>query len=524
MKSLAKPSSVFGHRGLGVLLGLLAAAVLASCGGGGGGGSSSSPPVTVNVAPLVVDAGPTLPANYACSTADSTLGGCTPGSPIYAVNTPYVSVKVCLPGTNNCMTIDHVSVDTGSSGLRLQYGAIANLTSTSGNSGSNFFAAMPTTANQTGNATAECVQFGSGYTFGPVVNLDVYVMTGSGTTYEKSAGVNVQIAGGTTASTTDVSGASNLASCEAGLPSMNDIYAMGGNGLIGVGLFVNDCVTGQTCPSGLGVNMYYNCTSAGCQEASVNATQQVANPVATAIASDTNLATDTNGVILSLPTVASMPVTVASNAPPPSISGSLLFGVGTRTNNTPGSTVLTAGYQNSALADFANINVNLSTTSGSSAYPYTGTGTTTGTYSPYSFIDSGSNAYFIPALNIACDTAIGGWFTPSSTLTYNLTLAGSPDPNVNNRPVVQNQATTTLTIANASTLFNTGNIAYSSLAAPSASCSGGMPSASASTPNSSNMGIDLGLPFFYGRSVAVVNEISHITQGTTTYYGPLWAF
>src|SRR5205085_9306758 len=101
-------------------------AVLAACGGGGGGGGTSNaalgnttttvstnPPVTLptasapaaNVAPLVVDQG-------------------TDGS---AINSPFVSLTVCVPGSSTCQTIDHVLVDTGSYGLRLAASALAPL-------------------------------------------------------------------------------------------------------------------------------------------------------------------------------------------------------------------------------------------------------------------------------------------------------------------------------------------------------------------------------------------------------------
>ena len=37
-----------------------------------------------------------------------------------AINTAYTTVTVCAPGsTSNCQTIDHIQVDTGSSGLRI---------------------------------------------------------------------------------------------------------------------------------------------------------------------------------------------------------------------------------------------------------------------------------------------------------------------------------------------------------------------------------------------------------------------
>ena len=77
--------------------------VLAACGGGGGSGTTTPPPPPTdsNVAVMTVDAGP-------------------PGTNFASVNTPFVSVTICAPGsTSNCQTIDHIEVDTASSGLRI---------------------------------------------------------------------------------------------------------------------------------------------------------------------------------------------------------------------------------------------------------------------------------------------------------------------------------------------------------------------------------------------------------------------
>src|SRR5580704_11299711 len=99
-----------------VILGFASLLLLSACGGGGGGSSSgggggggggggqviatAGPP---NVEPILVDQGP----------AALTNAGKT------AVNEVFVSVQVCMPGTSTCQTIDHIQVDTGSSGLRL---------------------------------------------------------------------------------------------------------------------------------------------------------------------------------------------------------------------------------------------------------------------------------------------------------------------------------------------------------------------------------------------------------------------
>src|SRR2546421_9341508 len=81
-----------------------ALAVLVGCGGVGNGSSGGIvPPNGTNVAAVVVDAGP-KGAN---------------GSPVGYVNGIFTTVTVCVPGTSTCQNIDHVLVDTGSSGLRL---------------------------------------------------------------------------------------------------------------------------------------------------------------------------------------------------------------------------------------------------------------------------------------------------------------------------------------------------------------------------------------------------------------------
>ena len=47
-----------------------------------------------------------------------TVNGDTCGSNQY-FNEPCVSVTVCVPGTSTCQTIDHLLLDTGSTGLRI---------------------------------------------------------------------------------------------------------------------------------------------------------------------------------------------------------------------------------------------------------------------------------------------------------------------------------------------------------------------------------------------------------------------
>ena len=35
------------------------------------------------------------------------------------VNGPFATITLCEPGTNNCQTIDHLLIDTGSTGIRV---------------------------------------------------------------------------------------------------------------------------------------------------------------------------------------------------------------------------------------------------------------------------------------------------------------------------------------------------------------------------------------------------------------------
>jgi hypothetical protein len=129
----------------------IAAALLAGCGGGGGGGgggSDDAPSTSTapNVQAIVVDSGPMVN-----------------GRPMGTVNTPYVTVTVCLPGsTSQCRTVDHVLLDTGSYGLRLAASALNQLV-------------LPPVTRGDGTAIAECAQFVDGYSWGSVRQADVRI-------------------------------------------------------------------------------------------------------------------------------------------------------------------------------------------------------------------------------------------------------------------------------------------------------------------------------------------------------------
>lgn len=255
--------------------------LLSACGGGGGDNSSSTPtngPVSVtvtpgpNVATLVVDQG-------------------TDGT---AVNSPFVTVTVCMPGTATCQSIDHVLVDTGSYGLRLAASAL-NLS-------------LPVVTAPDGNPLGECAQFVSGFAWGSVRKADVEV---SG---EGASGVPVQVVNDTAAPYANVP-----AACTSAGGGVNMGVGSGAKGILGLGFLQTDCAG---CVSSTAPNVYFSCVAGVCISTLTPLASQVTNPA-------TLFATDNNGVAVVLPDVPLGGV--------PGATGMLIFGVGTQSNNQLGS-------------------------------------------------------------------------------------------------------------------------------------------------------------------------------------------
>ena len=177
--------------------------------------------------------------------------------------------------------------------------------------------------------------------------------------------------------------------------------------------------------------------------------------------------TDNNGVVIELP---------AASNPETSLSGSLIFGIGTQSNNGLG------GATVYPVDDFGNF----ITTYKSVAYNQ-------------SFLDSGSNGlYFL-------DTATTGipvcpdanyFYCPSSTDNLSATTTGATGAP---------SSTVSFSVANADDLFNNN---------PNATVFGQL-----AGPNSL-VGFDWGLPFFYGRNVYTAIYGQSTPGGT----GPYWAY
>ncbi len=330
-----------------------------------------SAPVTTggNVVPIVLDAGPVA------------------GSP--QINIPYVSVTVCPPGnTTACQTIEHVQLDTGSSGLRLLNSSLyANL-------------GLPS-ANASGPALGECVTFGIGVTWGSVVLADIYLGG------EVARNVPIQNIGaqpgGTTAVPTDCANTGAIQISQ---------DAMGANGVLGVGLFVNDC---DSCLQGVVPATYYTCYASGCTNSAVTQLQVVQNPVA-------SFATDNNGALIQLPAVPS------SGTSGPVSGGTVTFGIGTSTNNALGSATV---YATDPYGNFTTIY--------------------NGVTDYVSFVDSGSNALFFDDASIPL-CAVNTWaYCPPSPFAVNATttaFGGGTTGQVSVSIVDVDQLATTVVAAN----------------------------------------------------------------------------
>jgi hypothetical protein len=332
---------------------------LSACGGGNGATSLGGGTPT----------GGTLPSgpNVASVTIDQGPSGLQTTT---AVNTPYVSVTVCAPGsTTNCQTIDHIEVDTGSYGLRVIYPNMLSAT---------LLAGLPQ-ATASNLPIVECTQFGDGFSWGSVRNADVHVSS------EVASNIPIQIIG-------DPAYPNVPTACSNTGPAENTVDQFGANGILGVGPFVRDCLD---CDVNTTTGDYYACSGNGtgsvCNPTLVALNQIVSNPVA-------SFMTDNNGVIL---VMSSVPDAGALNG-----AGALVFGIDTQSNNALGSaSVLTTD------TTFGFITVNYK-----------------GTQYIDSFIDSGSNLFYF---NDSISTCTQGgnstqqFFCPASELSLSAIAIGA---------------------------------------------------------------------------------------------------
>jgi hypothetical protein len=466
-----------------ILFVLLLSALLFAIGCGGGSSSSSVAPANTstaggntivtagdNVAPLIVDAGPPTVASS--------------NSP--SANVAFTTVTVCAPGSNtNCVMIDHIAVDTGSTGLRIPVSLLSAL---------NLPNVNPSTP------IAECVQFlDNTYFWGTVKSANVS-MGGSSNSSELASSVPIHVMGDTSIPTapstcstvTTISGTTMTGTEE------DTVLALGANGLLGVGTyqfdcdvlgFANPCATSSNPPSGV----YYTCSSTTCSPSAALTTQQVRNPVSL-------FAADNNGVIIELPAVPVGGQTGISAG-----QGSMVFGIGTQANN---------GLSSSAVTLTLDSNSNDAAWMGVTTV-FNGVSYPNSIDSIGSFLDSGSNALFFLDQPTSGIPACGDFYCPGST--DSLTAV--------NKATGGNSHGVQFNVSNADALFtnNAGNsTAFSDLAGPNTS---GVPDSATQVADGY---FDWGLPFFYGRNVYTaiwgVTPPTTPVSGTSVPAGPFWAY
>ena len=448
-----------------VLIGLAQALlILAGCGGGSGSvvtstsnngsgnGNGNGSGQAANAVTMTVDAGP-----------DPSSG--------YDVDTPFITVTVCVPGsTTNCQVIDHVEVDTGSYGLRI----ISSVLSTSLASAlqSEMVGANPS------NPIVECTQFADGFSWGPVKIASVQVGG------ESASNVPIQVIGDPSFGNEIPQACQNTGTAE------NTVATFGANAIIGLGPFSDDC--GSGCSNSAANGWYYACpangTATSCTGIAIPQSEQVTNPVAL-------FQTDNNGEVIQMPAAAEGAT---------SASGTLIFGIGTEGNNSVSAkTILTAN------TSYGDVSTSYTTRGGQQEFL------------PYSYFDTGSNAYYFSDDSIAstqgCTSFPGynssqpdSWFCPGSELALSATNTGQNGT----------QSTVTFSIGNAYTLFNASQsgTVFNDIGASSGSQLSACATQSSAAADT-GCAFDFGFPFFLGRTVYIAYAGANTAWGNGPYYG-----
>jgi hypothetical protein len=386
-------------------------------------------------------------------------GGPVPGQTY--LNGAFTAVTICNPGsTTACQTIGGILVDTGSYGLRILQSEIPLLKITPLVDGN-------------GDTLENCASSPDGsYLWGPVAAFDIYIAG------EMASSSVVQVISSSNIAVPD--------SCSnGGTTNQNTPQLLGANGILGVGPEPTDCtIAGVNYCDGsvqpIPPNIYYTCPAIGCATTDssliVPDDMQVTNPVLS-LFQVINGTSDNNGVILQLPAVSGTQAAV---------SGTMIFGIGTETNNQLGTaTVFTLDSSD----NFTTLYKEQTLTS--------------------SFIDSGSNALYFPDVLPTCaDKPL--FYCPASLTSLSATDAGAN----------QTQTLVPFSVDNADSLFssNPGDAAFGTLAGPQGtfnSCSQG----------SGSCTFDWGLPFFYGRSVYThIDACAPARAACTPQNGAWWAY
>lgn len=343
------------------------------------------------------------------------------------LNSPCVSLNVCDSNGNNCSTINNILVDTGSYGLRVFGNLLSNQTKNALN---------PILVNN--NPVGECVSYGDGSQNWGGINLGIVKFTDS----IQTSSIPIQII--------DSSFMTAPSNCWNRTTSANNF---GYNGVLGVGLYQYDG------------GSYYSCSQNGCTSIlNYKQTNEVMNPIYA-------LPNSNNGLTLSFNNISSS----GTN----SLTGTLLFGVGTNESNTMNpSNVYSANLSSLGIPMFSSLYNN---------------------NNYFSFLDSGTNTLGIVNSGITlCNNPYSDFLCPTSNM--NLTIQ--------NENSSGQLISTNINIANMNNLINSGNSVFNNIGSE--------------LPNSFNgvQVIDYGLPFFIGKNVQLIYDGKTSNIGN----GPAWAW
>lgn len=382
--------------------------------GGSGGNSSTFDPNAINVMPVGINH-----PSY-----------CTSGS---YVNKPCVEVTICNVDGTSCTTVGDILLDTGSYGLRIFKQAIPGLNLPQSSAGN----------------IAQCMEYGDGSKqWGPIKQARLQLGKMSPITLPVQV-IDYEFPG----MDENCGGAEKFP----GQGSGSDFA--GFNGILGVGVFQSDC--GNYCASNADNQVYFRCSGNSCQSTAVSTQNQVQNPIGM-------LASDNNGVVMRLPAI--------STGGKASEIGYMIFGIGTRPNNQPGTVTRLRADPN-----------------------YGEVTTVFGGKELRSFIDTGSNAYAIPPTrNLPnCDRELYGWMCPDTVQSLNASMIEFGNGK---------SKTVAFRVDNFRVLFNSGRAVFSENAFESFSNIEGF--------------FAWGLPFYFGKLVYQGIEGQSSSLGS----GEFWAF
>ena len=409
---------------------------LAACGGGGGGGGGGGASTST---------GPTGGTGTSTGTTGGTStgssgGSTTPTTPTIPQSTVANQIPITVDqgptATTSQLTANEPYVTVTICDASGNCKTIDHMLLDTGSDGVRVFASAMgtlTLPHETvgGNDVGECTNFVTSYMWGPVETATVKL--GS----EVATNIPIQVVDDST-----------FAPVPSGYCFGTDISsysALGANGIVGVGMFKGDS------------GKYLTCDAAGACTSNQSVPFVVVDPVSA-------FPQDNNGVIVTLPAVTSTTQTT---------TGTLTFGLGTQADD-----ALT-GYTPIQADDVGNLSVEMNS----------GVSGATETY-PKSFIDSGSNAYFI---NTQINTFDGPYLAPTSPVAYTTTLSSTMNASQTYGTEIDVVAPT----------FAQGKNVYADLA----------------TQDLSTTSQDLGFSFFYGKSIAFGIYGDLTPDGT----GPIYA-